>query len=146
MTEFEFGSCGKETNDKIIVCEERGRRFIGQNDKGKPILKVEVDGCLEFNGKKCDWLLIDINGNIAYFIELKGSDIKHALLQLGNTIKIISNPINNDYIKKEFKKKNAYIIIRHCPLNSPAIQKETKKFKKEYKTDLSVRERFKQKL
>jgi hypothetical protein len=145
MTGFDFGSCSEETKQKRIVCKEKGRTFTGLNKKGKPILKVEVDGCLKFEGNKCDWLLIDVCEDIAYFVELKGSEVKHALLQLKNTIKIISNP-NNNYIKQEFKKKNAYIVIWRSPMHSAKIQKEKIKFRRDFKTILTVKEKIEVKL
>ena len=74
---FNFDSCGQSTQFSTIVCEENKRKFIGLNKNRKTILKVKVDGCLKkIEGKRCDWLLIDISANIAYFIELKGSDVK----------------------------------------------------------------------
>jgi len=136
---FNFDSCGQSTQVSTIVCEENKRKFIGLNKNRKTILKVKVDGCLKkIEGKRCDWLLIDISANIAYFIELKGSDVKHAFQQLSNTIKIISNP-QNEYIEEEFNKKYAYAILSKCPIDSTKIQNVKKKFREDFETELTVK-------
>jgi hypothetical protein len=138
MNKSKFGSCAKETRDEIIVCEEKRRKFIGKNNNRKPILKVEVDGCLITKGTRCDWLLVDIDGNIAHFIELKGNDLKKAFLQLEKTIQRISNT-NNQYISTEFTKKYAYAVLSKCPLRSNDIDNKKVEFKRKLKTGLFVK-------
>ncbi|UCH97844.1 MAG: hypothetical protein JSV88_13595 [Candidatus Aminicenantes bacterium] len=135
---FRFGSCGEETRDKLIVFEERGRKFVGNNKDKKKFLKVRVDNCLEFAGKRCDWLLVDTVANIAHFIELKGCDLNHALRQLANTVSTISDPGKN-YIDRSFREKIAYAILSRCPANSTEIQVEKVRFRKKYNTRLNVR-------
>ncbi|HLP46462.1 MAG TPA: hypothetical protein VK469_10965, partial [Candidatus Kapabacteria bacterium] len=80
---YNFGPCGKCRTDTLIVVNDRnkktGPQFIGRNMKRKEILVVEVDHCLTITGKKCDYLLIDQDDNVAHFIELKGGKIKDAL-------------------------------------------------------------------
>jgi hypothetical protein len=146
MNKFKFGPCGNKTQDKIIVCKEKGKKFTGENINRKLILKVEVDGCLIKKEAKCDWLIIDTDGNIAHFIELKGKDIKHAIEQLSNTIKIVSNP-ENSYIGKKFDSKRAYVVISHFPKKGPALDNMKKELRKKYNTALVVKEyEIKQKL
>lgn len=135
---YNFGSCGSLTQDKKIVCEENTRKFTGLNQSEKKILKVQVDHCLEIQGKKCDWLLIDTVDHIAHFIELKGCEIKQALLQLVNSIMKISSP-QNGYIEKEFNRKNAYIIPSRTQISRAEIQNAKINFKKGYKTTLIIK-------
>ena len=135
---FNFGKCGFKKKDKIIVCEENTRKFTGLNKSEKEILKVQVDHCLKIEGKRCDWLLIDIVDHIAHFIELKGCEVKQALLQLENSIKKISNP-RNGYIEKEFNGKNAYIIPSRTQISSAGIQIAKNRFIKQYKTTLIIK-------
>jgi hypothetical protein len=135
---YHFGSCGSLTQDKKIVCKENTRKFTGLNQKGKKILKVQVDHCLEIQGKRCDWLLIDIGDYIAHFIELKGCEVKQALLQLKNSIMKISNP-QNGYIEQEFNYKNAYIIPSRTQISKAGIQNAKIDFKKRYKTKLIIK-------
>jgi len=62
------------------------------NNSFKLICKIRVDECLILSGNKCDYLAIECTkekkstiGSL-YFIELKGSDLKHALTQIETTI------------------------------------------------------------
>lgn len=135
---YNFGKCGFKKKDKKIVCQEKTRKFTGLNQSEKEILKVRVDHCLEIQGKRCDWLLIDIVDHIAHFIELKGCEVKQALLQLENSIMKISNP-QNGYIEKEFNRKNAYIIPSRTMISSAGIQNAKIDFKKKYKTKLIIK-------
>ena len=138
---YNFGSCGEIKEDPNIVCKERQSKFIVRNKSNRRILKVEVDGCIEkIQGKRCDWLLIDISDNIAHFIELKGCELDHALLQLENTIVIISN-LQNGFIGKEFSKKHAYAVLSRSPKDSGKIKDIQKTFMKKYKTELTVKNR-----
>jgi hypothetical protein len=138
MNKFNFDPCGTQTQAKIIVCKEKGKKFTGLNGDGKLILKVQVDGCLEIKGTKCDWLLIEIEGNVAHFIELKGCDLKHAFEQLKHTITEISIP-GRGYISKKFEKKKAYLVISHSPLSSAKLDNIKKEFMKKFKTPLTVK-------
>jgi hypothetical protein len=135
---FSFDPCGIKTQNKIIPLEEKGKKFTGLNGDEKLILKVQVDGCLKIKGTKCDWLLIDIEGNVAHFIELKGCDLKHAFDQLEHTITEISNP-GRKYISKKFEKKKAYLVISHSPLSSAKLDNKKKEFMKKFKTPLIVK-------
>lgn len=137
---YHFGPCGESKQDPNIVCKDHKSRskFYGLNKGRKTILKVRVDGCLKIESRRCDWLLIDTAAHIAYFIELKGCELKDALVQLGNTINSISNP-EDKYIQQEFSKKRAYAILRRCPMDAARIGIERKKFWKKYKTDLTVK-------
>ena len=138
---YNFDSCSTKTQYLKIVLREKKNsksKFIGLNSNRKSILQVQVDHCLEIQGKRCDWLLIDISDNAAHFVELKGHRIQHALLQLINSITIISEP-QNGYIDQEFSCKKAYAILSHCPIDSNEIQKAKITFKKKYKAELIVK-------
>lgn len=126
---YDFGECGAEVNNRKIVVKENKRKFIIDNHNNLTILKVEVDGCLDIPGKKCDWLLIVLNESTAHFVELKGNKVEYALLQLENAIKVISEPAKG-FIKGKFSKIYAYAILSHCPIDSTEIQNRKKDFRK----------------
>lgn len=133
---YHFGDCGKCRKDSKIVVKDRnkktGPQFIGLNPNRKEILAVEVDHCLPITGKKCDYLLIDQEDNVAHFIELKGNKIMDALEQLENAIQVISNPVNN-YINREFTRKHAYVVATQVnPKLTTEIQRAQKSFKEKY--------------
>ena len=93
---------------KNIPFRDKGNRqeyrILNQNEN--IICKIRVDDCLIIDGNKCDYLAIECYKkenqtiiNSLYFIELKGSDLIHALNQIEATIKHqkIKKFINQDY-------------------------------------------------
>lgn len=136
-----FGTCQKETDDKKIKIEDRksGSQSIAyiENKNQEKCFKIQVDGCLSFEGKKCDWLIIPSLRYIGIFIELKGKNISEAFEQLKNTINTIED-VTKRYINKKFDKKYCYIIARNCPLDKTKIQNEKYKFKENFKADLKI--------
>jgi hypothetical protein len=137
---YHFGSCGEMKQEPNIVCKERKSKFIIRNKSKRKILKVQVDKCLEIQGKRCDWLLIDTSENNAYFIELKGCELDRAILQLRDSIIIISKP-KNGFIKQEFSRKHAYAVLSRSPKDSGKIKDIQKTFMKKIKTELIVKNR-----
>ena len=61
-----------------------------KNPDKKAIRQFKVDGEVFPKGhdpERCDWLLLDDTKGNAYYIELKGSDIPHAIEQIESTIR-----------------------------------------------------------
>lgn len=143
MNSYYFEPCCKCKTDIKIVLKDKGKKkgpqFIGRNLDKKEILEIEVDHCLPINGKKCDYLLVNKNENKAHFIELKGNKIKDALAQLENSIQEISNP-GKGLISKNFNQKYAYVIpTQYNPKLTTNIQRTQKRFKRDYQTELVVK-------
>lgn len=74
-----------EKNQKIIVSRDKGsschHRAI--NDKGQSdVRQYQLDGKLVVDETCCDYLVLNDSAKSAYFIELKGSDIRTAVSQL----------------------------------------------------------------
>jgi len=131
-----FGDCAEFTAIKKIVLKERQSTFIGLNDDKFNFIKVKVDNCLNIKGKRCDFLLLRIDTNFAYFIELKGKDLDKAVKQLGNSI----TKINEIFVIEEYI-KIAFVILTKNPLASTQVQNLQKKFKKYYNTKLLIKNR-----
>ncbi len=109
MTKPAQKSCTKcvlKISDKKIVFKEKKSKVTFLNRKEQDVKKVNVDGdfikdkerkcsgCfLKIQGKKCDGLLQHDKTN--YYIELKGSDINHAIKQIINTHKKLNTRFNN---------------------------------------------------
>jgi hypothetical protein len=70
---------------KILVCEENGRRMAFHKSDGRLADKIRVDGCVLKGVLSCDYLVIDWKGRM-HFVELKGSNVEHALAQIEATI------------------------------------------------------------
>ena len=80
---------------KVIVSKDkRGRqKHIATNVSNSYVTHYQVDGNImsSNNESKCDFILINEDDERVFFIELKGSDILHALEQLDATEKSLSN-------------------------------------------------------
>lgn len=70
----------------IIVVEENKKRYILQNI-GDVIAVYQVDGqmIVSANIVKCDNMIVDATSLSAILVELKGTDLRHALVQIENT-------------------------------------------------------------
>lgn len=76
------------TTDSNIKFEEHKCAIFFTNPQRKTCSRICIDGCVITEGLRCDNLLIDWNGN-EYFVELKGSDISHAIKQIEATIPLL---------------------------------------------------------
>lgn len=134
----DFGNCSERISNPIIVLKQKGIVCNIVNCSRLDCLKVEVDGCLDLRGVKCDYLVIKLLDNHALYIELKGQDVSHAFRQLKNSMEQIEAN-NSPYIDHPFYKRECYVIAHRCPMSSPEIQKEALKFKRDYKSSLTVK-------
>ncbi len=75
----------KDHDGATLVCEENGRRVIFQKPQGSKADKIKIDGCYVRQATACDYLVIDWK-NRHHFVELKGSNVEHALEQLKVTV------------------------------------------------------------
>jgi len=117
--------CVKLKSDTIIKFEEKKSILYLNNPKRLIVTCVQVDGCAIKTGAKCDHLYV--YNDEEHFLELKGSDIKHAIEQLKQSIHQLSSSkkvyaeivsprsscIGNDIqlFKKEFKRMNVILNI-----------------------------------
>ncbi|TAF10518.1 MAG: hypothetical protein EAZ77_03050 [Nostocales cyanobacterium] len=130
---MDLDKCSEKVNHKNILIEEKkSSKIIFGNENLIEVEKIQVDGCLDIQGVKCDWLLIIGEPYIEIYIELKGSDVEHAFTQIENTIKLVSQDYKN-------VRKYCYIITTRCPLTSTQIQVKKKSFKRKYNAVLEVK-------
>lgn len=109
MASIGFPACERERMDRVIsLWDRRGGRsnYIGLNTNLKNITQIEIDGCVpvEQKGRKCDFLLLNNNDRVSYFIELKGSSLRDAYEQIADTFVTLSfyedfrlNILNENY-------------------------------------------------
>ena len=126
-----FDKCEEKVNFKKILLEEKKAKIVFKNKNKNVVRKIKIDDCVitDTATKRCDYLVIPTNTNIEHYVELKGSDLSHAVKQLTSAIKKIST------ICKQSKKleKACYVIFANkCPLTTSAIQKHKINFKKIY--------------
>jgi hypothetical protein len=114
----------------LVLREERSK-MVFQNPDRRRLRRIQVDGCLQFDGVKCDFLVISECAT-EHFVELKGSDVRHATEQLDATILKIS-------ADAKLAVKHCFIVSTRCPLLSPEIQVLKKRFKKHYNSTLTIK-------
>lgn len=77
-----------QPRQKIIVSEENRVQHRGMNNNENRVRQIKVDGDMWTKGTgtvRADYLLLNEDKKTAYIIELKGSDVEHALEQIKNT-------------------------------------------------------------
>lgn len=79
--------------DPRIVSKENGRSHIAYNNSHKLINHYHIDGNVIKQGQRCDYLLINETEQIAYLIELKGSDLSRAAQQLEVTEQVLHSQL-----------------------------------------------------
>lgn len=120
--------CVKDVTDRLLTLAENKRKCVFKNPEKHPLKKITVDGCQIIENAKCDYLVIDHSQN-EYFVELKGKDLPHAVEQLEESIRRLSN-------MNAHTKKFALIVASRYPSNDTTIQRAKAIFKKKYKAEL----------
>lgn len=118
-----MSSCIKFVNHSQIKCEEKQSKFVLLNPQRKPVEYITVDGCIYPRGHHdlcCDYALNFDDKTI--FVELKGSDIAHAIKQILATKQAAKFTINPDKI--------AVVVSSKTPKDDSSIQKQKSILKK----------------
>ena len=106
----------QQTQSRKVVCvKENGKKYTLNLDPAKVCAVYQVDGRIIKVGNKCDKLIaVDCtaDGWAEIFVELKGKDINHAILQLEETLK------NNCFCHQTVKIKRARIVGQSIPKNT----------------------------
>ena len=79
------------------VAQEKGKEFRIIKNQNQRVCKVQVDGCLinDNNINKCDFMFYICDTEKLLLIELKGTDIEHAVSQLIQTKGFFKQKLNN---------------------------------------------------
>ena len=129
--DFKVG-CVSLFKDKLLVLKENKSKMIFENVNLKTLKKVKVDGCVIKEGQKCDYLVVEPKDKIEHFVELKGSDVKHAEKQLAATITQLSSNAKE-------KAKCAYVVTVKNPLIDSEIQRIKIRFRREFNSSFVVK-------
>ena len=124
--------CTEEKTDPIIPLTENRMKMIFLNRKREIIKVITVDNCAITEGIRCDYLVINEKTD-EFFVELKGTDVRHACDQLAVSItKLSSNPTR--------KAKYSFVISsRVVPAIRTNIQNLQRKFKDRFNCRLIVK-------
>lgn len=124
--------CVTETKDPVIKFQEKKSRILFQNSDRRLYYRIQVDGCALRDGAKCDNMLCSADGQEERYVELKGSDVPHAIEQLRSTILKLGENDGN---------RHSYVVCtKVAPLITTLLQKAKVEFQKRFKSELSVKE------
>jgi hypothetical protein len=128
-----FPECQRYKSDTKIVLQENKSKITFLNPEQKKILKIRVDGCAirGDNTLRCDYALVPDNG-VEIYVELKGSDIPHAIKQLESTINLLSD--NPQKIKKL-----CFVVSTRVPKQTTSIQQLQSQFKKRFNASFRIK-------
>ncbi|HEX8330147.1 MAG TPA: hypothetical protein VF629_21615 [Hymenobacter sp.] len=111
-----------------LVLEEERSKFILVYPSAVAVNLIKVDEHLSASVPQCDYVVI--LSTQALYVELKGSDVEHAVEQLKSTL------FN---LKVAIAAKLFFIIHHHCPLPATKIQQMKGRFLKQTGYLLEVR-------
>lgn len=85
-----------ESHAPIIKSKDHGnpQTHYAHNRQRKYVTHYQIDGVVIRDGNKCDYLVINEETLKAYLIELKGSDMCKAALQLDETAQKLSSQLS----------------------------------------------------
>ena len=126
-----LAKCRKTVTDSRVKFEENGKKVVFLNATREEFLKTRVDGCLKDCSPACDRVATQPNrGDV--LVELKGSDVSHALEQLLSTAHYWTQ---RGYRAGELA---ALVVSSQFPRFSTGIQRAQLNFAKKFKAPLHV--------
>jgi hypothetical protein len=123
--------CQETVTHSRVKFEEKGKKVIFLNPDCGKFLRTRVDGCLKDCSPACDWVATKPNSGDV-LVELKGSDVSHALEQLVSTAHYWTT---KGYRAGELA---ALVVCSQYPRISTGIQRARLKFRRHFKAPLHV--------
>lgn len=80
--------CSSDLYTIRVSVEENATKATFSNPAKKKFTKTQIDGCLVKNQTACDWLIVR-DSKDGVLVELKGSDVAHALDQIEASFKFL---------------------------------------------------------
>ncbi len=79
------------------VAKEKGKEFRIESRIGSVVCRIHVDGCLidRMDVNKCDYIMKVCDTGRLYLVELKGTDVFHAIRQILSTISLLHGFLQN---------------------------------------------------
>lgn len=130
-----FEKCTATSKNKIVVAKERSKQLKIINPEEKRISKIQIDGCLITDDSlKCDYVF-EINNPVSntIYLELKGTDIPHAIKQLKSTLQLFNE-------KHKKLKKDCIVVCYSVPRTTSIIQNFKLELKRSFNANLQIRE------
>lgn len=110
---------------------EKGSRVEFANPNTHPVDEITVDDCVIKAGLRCDYLVNVETTATSVLVELKGSDVAHALEQL---------EASHTQLEAQLHAKRVWIVsAQRCPLASSEIQNHQLRLRKKRAIHLIVK-------
>ena len=127
------GICVKDCADANIVFEQNRRRVCFYNPNRQICKCVQVDGCAITEGIRSDNMLTSHDERCEYFVELKGTDVKHAIEQLRVSIQTLGEFTDD---------RSAYVVSTNvAPALTTTIQRAKRDFRTKLQSELIIKEK-----
>lgn len=125
--------CEEYKSDARLVLQENKSKIIFLNPNQDQVLIIRVDGCVIKDNEilRCDYAIVPCD-EIEIYVELKGSDISHAVKQIESTIKLLSD--NPQKIKKL-----CFVVSTRVPKQSTSVQQLQSQFKKKFNASFRIK-------
>jgi hypothetical protein len=120
--------CSKILRDKKIkLSGKRTSTVYLLNPTERAVQRIEVDDCAITIGLRCDWLVLlnDSISRVEIYVELKGSDVPHAIKQIEATIKRMSA----DHMKRQ---KRSLVVLKQVPIERTVVQNTRQRFQRDF--------------
>lgn len=136
MTKDEIVSCTSCNENPLISLREKKSSLRIENPNRKKVNIIRIDSCIKSiqDTIKCDYGAYDQNN--FFFIELKGSDIKHGVEQLESSLRIFSSFFSD-------RKKSCVLCATRIPRASTEPYEIKKKFYSKNKVPLLITDNIK---
>jgi hypothetical protein len=134
----DLNALGRLTPNRVIVFREKNKRIAFENAQAVTVREVHLDNEAlppDF-GPRCDGVLVcpaEVP-NHEHYVELKGSDVGHAVEQLRNSLQKLSRDVAR-------QPKSCYVISSRVPRAGTDIQRFQRQFHRQYVSMLYVRSR-----
>jgi hypothetical protein len=128
-----FPACEEYRNDVKIVLQENRSKILFLNPCQENILVIKVDGCIVSDNEtlRCDYALVPSN-EVEIYVELKGSDVLHAVKQIESTIGLLSDDSKNI-------KKLCFVVSTRVPKQTTSVQQLQTYFKKKFNASFRIK-------
>lgn len=125
--------CEDYKSDAKIVLQENKSKITFKNPNQHRILVIRIDGCVIKDDEvlRCDYALIP-SDEVEIYVELKGSEILHAVKQIESTIVLLSdNP--------QKVRKLCFVVSTRVPKQTTTVQQLQSQFKKKFNASFRVK-------
>jgi hypothetical protein len=89
--------CTNCNRHPILRAQENKSKYVLKNPNRIEVCKIQVDDCVinSNDESKCDFLFLACETDKAFFVELKGRDLTHAIDQIDHSIDVLISQLEN---------------------------------------------------